>query len=267
MRFSRTLRALAVVGLVATAGGCASMGPVAGMTMASVVPNDRAGGEIQVASVPGYYLSDAVKDRERGKQHLQVSGFFDPGDLLPVQGFGLGLRWVGPADDGYLEPMVRYRFHLDKAKRAALGVVGYFTRADGSAEGASYEMTRGGLELGLDVLVTPPNRWAELHLTGGASLTGLYAEGTYCMNADDGYARDCDEGEVGDTGTEVAGAYPSAFAGITLDLFTGVPILHGLRVGAYLAGGTRPSALHGDQSAALSWFSWGLNVSLGIGAW
>ena len=243
-----------------------------GMTLSNPLPQDRMGGEVQAAMVPGFYLSDGTKeDPGVWDVHSQLAAFFDPGEVLgPAKGLGVGLRYVGGADDaGFFEPMVRYRSYLDDDQRVALAAVGYFAYAEGSHRGASYEALRGGAELTVDVRLTPRNRWAELHVLGGASITGIGLEGSFCTNPDTGYGTDCDvdAGEVAGTHMDFAGAYPSAFVGISVDLFRGVPVLHGVRLGATMAAGTMPSVKDGERQKDRGWYSWGVNVTIGLGDW
>ncbi len=260
-------RSIIVIVTATLSLGCTQLGPMAGATLNNVVPQDRAGVELQGATVPGWHVSDTVKEQESGGSVTQLAVMVDAGKLLPTKGLGIGGRWVGSFDGGYFEPMIRYRTFLDEGERVALGLTGYATHASGSERGASYEMTRGGVELGVDVRVTPKNRWAELHVTGGASVTGVTADGTYCMN-EAGYGRDCDSdtNEQGDTTGQVSGAFPAAFAGVSLDLFRGIPVLHFLRLGAYMAGGAMPHARFNKEEPSRAWFAYGLNLTAGIGA-
>lgn len=124
-------------------------------------------------------------------------------------------------------------------------------------------MWRGGAELAVDVRATPKKSVAELHFTGGASVTGLSAIGTYCMN-EDGHGEDCGAERVGETKATLAGAIPTGFVGLSVDLFRGVPVLLGVRVGAYLAGDSRPVIHHAERVSDRGWFSWGLKFEIGI---
>lgn len=251
-------------------GGCTTLGPMPGMTVANPLPQSRIGGEVQIAVVPGYYLSEATQQRvDAGGAMTQLGAWFEPGSLLEqAKGLGVGARFLSEGG-GQIEPMLRYRTWLDDQERIALAGVFYGTQASAEASGADYRMMRGGAELVVDVRVTPKNRWAELHLSGGASLTALSATGHYCMNDKTGYGRDCDDGKPEPDMASVSfdGVLPSAFVGVSGDFFRGVPVLQGVRLGTWLAGGTMPRFEFGERAHDQSWFSWGLNLELGIGQW
>lgn len=232
------------------------------VTGASVVP-ERAGVEVQAALAPGYFLSSAAKEEAHGSAVQQLSGFVEPGDMIGLPGLAIGARYVGGADDApYLEPMVRYRLSL--ADALSIGAVGYGTHAKGSAAHASYEMTRGGVEASGDFRLTPESRWIEIHLLGGGSLTGLSAKGAYCQAAT-GYATSCED-RAADASARTGGLYPAAFGGIALDIAKHDGVLHGMRALAIGAGGTMPHVRWGEQAAARTWFSWGIALSVGVGA-
>jgi hypothetical protein len=242
---------------------------MAGMTMANVVPESRAGGELQAAIVPGFHLSDAATEDPSGTNLPQLSLFFDPGELLgAADGLGVGFRWVG-GEQGIPEPMLRYRFFLDDDRLASLGIVAYGSYGSGESEGASYSAVRTGLEVATDVRLTPRYRWIELHAVGGVSLTGIVADGSYCSDPGTGYGQDC-RGESPAPPTNnasIKGAYPAAFAGLSVDLFRDVPVVHSLRIGGYLAGGLMPNLHFGVQESGSAWLSWGVNVELTLGSW
>jgi len=244
---------------------CTSLGPIPGATGASVMPRPSPGFELQTGIVPGYYLSQATSsDDSEGAALVQTSAFLEPGKLIGLEGLALGARAVGGDDDrGHLEPMLRYRHGL--TDYFAVGVVGFGTHAQGSHENASYSMTRGGLEAGVDLRAIPKNHFLEIHLLGGGSLTGLSATGRYCQS-NDGYGTDCGENPA-NAKAHVAGAYPSAFAGIALDVANHLGPLHGLRAQGLVAAGTMPSVRFGEQGSAKSWTSLGLTLSLALGAW
>ncbi len=264
--------------------GCTTLGAMPGLTGASYRPGPRAGLEVQFGGLPGYHLSDVPKDpSDSGEVKLNDVGILQGavwGNLgkyiAPVEGLGVGARIVDlNAGDTYVEPMLRYRFHLDDEKRIGNGITLYGTHASGAEDGASYEMTRAGLEVGLDLRVTPKNRWAELHVGGGASLTLLNATGTYCEDGETGFARQCDkddpdtpgvdETEMGGRSTDIFGLYPGAYVNISGDFFTGVPYFHGFRVTLYSAGGSRPSVVHGEQEDGRGWFAAGFLLSFAVG--
>ncbi|MBN1948058.1 MAG: hypothetical protein JW797_20485 [Bradymonadales bacterium] len=248
---------------------CTTLGPMPGMTMANSVPEVRPGGEVGAAIVPGYYLSDSTGEDPDRDQMSQLYGFFDPGYLWPLKGLSVGGRWVAGGDEtGYFEPMLRYRTFLDNEDRVALSAVGFGTYVDRSHQGASYSVVRAGAELATDIRLTPISRWAELHLLGGASLTVLSGDGSYCMDEESGYGIDCTDDRTANAEAELLGAYPSAFVGVNVQVARHLDILfHGLRVGGFIAGGTMPRIRFAEQQdSPESWFTWGANASFDLGA-
>ncbi len=266
------MRYLGLMILSATLG-CTNLGPMAGITMSSPTPNEghRPGAELSAGAVPGFHLSDSVQEEADGTIHQQLAGWFDPGELAgALDGFGVGARWVGAADDAVIEPMLRYRTTLGAEERVSLGVVAYGSHASGTARQASYEMTRAGGEVAVEARLTPANQWAELRLSSGVGLTGLLAEGEFCVNERSGWARDCEE--EGDTGArssrELRMALPSGFVGVAVDGLRELAYLHGVRLAAYLAGGMMPRLRdHPERSEdRRAWGMFGLALQAGIGA-
>ena len=257
-----------VVGLGLGCGACTTLGPMPGMTVANPVPESRPGAEVQAAIVPGFYLSDTTQEDPDRDEVSQLSGFFDPGDLWPLRGLSFGGRWVAGGDEtGYFEPMIRYRRVLDDEARVSLAAVGFGTYASRSHEGASYEVARGGAELSTDIRVTPRNKWAELHLVGGASVTAIGGSGTYCMDTESGYGIDCGSDGIANASPDILGAYPAAFVGVGVDLFRNPDIVfHHARLGGFIAGGTMPRIRFAElQDSPNSWFSWGANLTIAMG--
>ena len=254
--------------------GCARLGPISGATMASSTPSrgHRPGAEMSWGMVGGYYLSQSVEDVAPTNTLVsQASMWFDPGTLIgDASGLGIGARMIGGSDAIY-EPMLRYRFFVDDSERVALSFVGYGTYGEGAEDGASYQVGRGGAEIGIESLITPKNDWAELRIMGGASVTGLWAKGTYCSDATTGWGRDCNvnTGETGDTVAEVTTALPAGYIGLAVDLFRGVPVLHGVRLSTHFSGGTMPLIRKGPnpRESQKPWWSFGFNVSVGLGDW
>ncbi|HEX3851608.1 MAG TPA: hypothetical protein VHW01_11620 [Polyangiaceae bacterium] len=64
----------------------------------------------------------------------------------------------------------------------------------------------------------PPSKLLELHLTASASLTGLSASGSYCVDATGTFGEDCPDGMPALTNAKVSGFYPSLNGGFALDL-------------------------------------------------
>lgn len=82
---------------------------------------------------------------------------------------------------------------------------------------------------------------------------------------EDGRGEDCSAERVAETKATLAGAIPTGFVGLSVDLFRGVPVLLGVRVGAYMAGGSRPVIHHAEPVSDRGRFSWGLNFEIDIG--
>jgi hypothetical protein len=198
---------------------------------------------------------------------VQFSGMFDPGDALPIKGLSLGGRYVTGGDSrGMIEPLLRYRSFLDDDERVAIAATGFGTNASGEAKGASFKAIRGGAEVAIDVRVTPKHDWIQLHLTGGASLTLIKAEGDYCMSPE-GYGESCGDERIAETHVDTFGAYPAILGGLYVDLMRRMGLfIHTVRIGAYFAGGLIPRVRQGKQESHGSWFSGGLNLIVGLGA-
>lgn len=124
-------------------------------------------------------------------------------------------------------------------------------------------MTRGGLEAGFDLRAAPKNRYIEVHVLGGGSVTGLSAKGRYCQTQD-GYGMACD-GMPPNVEAQVAGAYPSLFVGLALEVANRLGFFHGLRVQTLAAAGTMPSIRYGEQRSATSWTSAGVGLAVAFG--
>ena len=237
-------------------------------TGVAAVPASRPSFELQAGFIPGYYLSSAVQEKPKGASIGQASLLFEPDRWFALPGLILGVRAVGGEGTGaYGEPMLGYRAHLDSQQRLSLGIVGYVTHAGGSHNGASYSAARGGGEGVLDFRVTGQSQIFELHLFTSGSLTGLAADGEYCLDADDRYGVDCEDPPVNLVSASAGGAYPSVAGGIALDFARGLPkALHGGRLAAQVAGGTMPAVLGAEQVSARGYSALGLSLTLGLGA-
>ncbi len=235
------------------------------MTAVNAVPAPGADVEAQVGIVPGYYLSDAVQEKDNGATG-QVAGMIEPNELIHVPGLGAGARWVdGGGNDGYLEPMLRYRHWLGAEHRLALAVVGYGTHASSSDSGASYSMTHTGGEVAFDGRLTPTSNWIELHVQAGGSVSGVFASGGYCRGSD-GWATDCPDGGTADTSAKVDGAFPAFFGGASLDFARHLGALHGARVAFYGAAGQMPEIRYGQPGSRRAWAGGGVSLTLAVGA-
>ncbi len=246
--------------------GCTSLGPMPATTGQSFVPAPRPGAELQAGLAPGYYLSEATRQGPRGTAIGQVAGMIEPGDAIGLPGLALGGRVVDGGDGAaYGEPMLRYRAALDP--RISLGAVAFGTYAKGEATGAAYSMTRGGVELGYDLRITPESVWAELHAFSSFTLTGLDATGRYCTDAD-GYGIDCADGTAGTVSGSASGVFPSLTGGAALDFGRHLGgIFHGGRVALMAGGGAMPRVVDGKQKdERAGYFTGGLLLTLMGGA-
>ncbi len=197
----------------------------------------------------------------------QGSALVEPNELIHVKGLSAGARYVGGDNDGYFEPMLRYRHWLGNDQRVAFAVVGYGTHAHSSDRAASYSMTHTGGELDFDVRATPTSRWAELHLQGGAAVSGLFASGDYCRNPDTGFGVDCGDNQQANTHAEVSGAYPSFFVGSSVDFARHLPIfIHDARFALFMGGGWMPEVQFGQSAERRGWASAGASITLALGA-
>ncbi len=237
------------------------------MTAVNAVPAQRADVEAQAAAVPGYYLSSAVQQDGKGTVLEQGSAMFEPNELIHVQGLAAGARWVGGQSDGYFEPMLRYRHWLGSDHRVAFAVVGYGTHASGSDKAASYSMTHTGGELGFDVRATPQSPWGELHMQGGAAVSGLFASGDYCRSLDTGSGVDCGDNERANTHAKVSGAFPSFYVGLSVDFARHLPVfIHDARFALFMGGGWMPDVQYGQTNQRRGWASAGGSITLAFGA-
>lgn len=260
----------AFVILLGAAAGCSPLGPMPATTGTTPIPAPRPGVELEAGAMPGYFLSKSVQERPGGDTFGQLAAILDLGALVGLPGAIVGGRYVGkPEQGGYLEPMIGYRRFLDEGENISAAAVAYGGRASGEENGASYEATRGGLELSADLQVTPPSRWLELHVFGGGSLTALSADGSYCVDSD-GFGIDCPESP--DTPRDMArasasGVYPAAFVGAALA--TGRHLIgpfHGARLGLQVAAGSQPRIEGGEQQDAAGYSAVGLTLAVGLGA-
>ena len=262
-----TLSATLFAALLASSG-CTSLGPMPGMTVANAVPDPRTGAEVNFAAVPAAMLSDGARaDVDEFSPAPQLSAWFEPGELIDRgQGIGIGLRYLGAGGD-FFEPMFRYRAWTDDNKQVAVMGVLYGTTATGEERRAQYKMSRLGAEFDVDVRVTPISRWIELHFSGGGSVTGVWADGKYCMNEETGYGRDCDMDKDDRPNAEVSikTAVPAVHVGMHVDLLRDIPVIHGVRIGVMVAAGLQPTFQNAEVGHWMPWFSTGFQGSVGFG--
>jgi hypothetical protein len=246
---------------------CTALGPMPATTAVSPMAAGRPSFDVQVGAIPGYYLSSSVQEQSKGAAITQAAVAVEPDSIFHVPGLVVGGRYVGEASKGgYPEPMLGYRTFLDGDKRLGVMAVGYATHGSGSSKGASYAATRGGAEAGIDLRATPESKWFEVHVLAGASLTGVKAEGTYCLDANGAYGIDCPDAMQKFQYATAGGFYPAATGGVSVDVgrhFNGE--FHGGRIELLVGGGTMPKVVGGAQGSAHSYASAGLALSVGFG--
>jgi len=264
---SRSPAALLELALFASAG-CTTLGPMPALIGAAPVPPERAGVELQGGAMPGYFLSAAVKEKAEGAPIVQGSALVELGQWVGLPGLTVGGRYVGDPDQGgYPEPLLGYRRFLDESRRWGAAVLAGVSYGSGDAKGASYSATRSQLELGFDLRATDESSWIELHLLGSASALALWADGTYCLDANGRFGIDCPNPPANRTRASASGLYPAAALGIAID--SGRHLggrFHGVRLAVHFAAGAMPRVEAGEQQSATGYAALGLSLSLGFGA-
>ena len=239
------------------------------MTGIPTSPLERPGVELQVAAVPGYFLSGAVSEEPKAAVLPQVAAVFEPDELIRLPGLLAGARYAGEADaGGALEPLLGYRTFLDDDKRFSLAALGFAAYASAANNGASFTAFRGGIEAGVDARITPRSNYAELHTNLGLTFTGLSADGDYCLGAGGVYGVDCpaDPSQRTLVRASASGVFPSAHAGASLDFARHLRSpFHGVRLALDFAGGTMPTVRAGDQHSAQIYGTGGLSLTVGLG--
>jgi hypothetical protein len=242
---------------------CTTLGPVPATTAISARPEVAPAGEVQIAFVPGYFLSQGTAKDPKGASIGQLALTFDPGRWLP--GLVVGFRAVGPSHDTQGEPMIGYRREVADG-RAAVAAFVHGTHASAEHEGASYEATRIGAELATDVRLTREHRWVELHAIGAIAAQHIRAEGTYCLDADLTYGVKCGEPPENLTSADAKGLYPAATAGLAVHVLRRRgAVLHGIRVLAMISAGAMPRVVASEQTDATGWLAIGLGASVAFG--
>ena len=224
--------------------------------------------ELQAGVVPGYYLSSAVDKSPDGNAMTQIAALFEPDRLIALPGVVVGARYAGDGKSGpSIEPILGYRRALGAERVLSVGVFGYGTHAQGSSHGASYSATRAGLETGIDLRATPQSYWLEVHFMPAASLTGLSASGTYCLDTAGQYGADCPDTNANVVSARASGFYPTVSGTIALDIAHHLNIFfHGVRLAAQMATGRMPTVVAAEQRNATGYVSGGLTLTLGFGA-
>jgi hypothetical protein len=250
--------------------GCTRLGPTPAMTGVPITPAQRPSFELQGGVVPGYYLSTTVQDEHESAALPQLLALLEPDELIHVPGLYVAARTAGEPETGAaLEPLVGYRTFVDADERFSVMGVGFFAYATGEEKFASFSALRGGVEAGLDARVTPVSRYLELHANLGANLTGLDADGSYCVGVDRLGGVDCpdDPAQRSLVTASASGFYPSGHAGLTLELGRHLKnFFHGARIGVDFAGGTMPTLQGGRQQGSTWYGAAGLALTLGVGA-
>jgi len=250
--------------------GCTALGPMAATTGIASIPATRTSLEGSLGIVPGHYLSAGVSSDPKGASIGQASLLVEPDKILHVPGLIIGGRYVGSASSGgYPEPMIGYRTYLGDDHLLAVSAIGYGTHGSGSRRNASYAATRGGAEAGIDWRVTPESKWFELHLSAAASLTGISAKGSYCVDAEDRHGVDCpDPPDPPDPriAASAGGLYPSGVGSIAIDIGRRQNSeFHGGRIALTGGGGTMPRVVGGEQVSAYPYAAAGLSLTVGFG--
>ena len=268
MRVLTLICALGSSTLLLSLSGCTQLGPMPATTAMSVVQARRPDVELQAGVVPGYYLSSAVQKSPDGTTMSQVAALFEPDRLLALPGVVVGARYAGDSKSGpSIEPMLGYRRALGTEEVLSLGVFGYGTHAQRASRGASYSATRAGVETGIDLRATPQSYWLEVHFMPAVSLTGLSANGTYCLDAAGQFGADCPDTNANPVRAQANGFYPSVSGTIALEIARHLnTFFHGARLAAQIATGTMPTVVAADQKDATGYVSGGLTLTLGFGA-
>ena len=243
---------------------CTTLGPMPATTGISALPAERPSGEVQVAVMPVFFLSDTTQAEDPGSQASpQLSALFEPDHLLGTRGLILGARTWGEGGDSPVEPMIGLRRKLDD--RIAIAGIAYGTRVRGASSGASYRANRLGGEVAVDALLLPMG-WLDLRLQATLAGTFIDASGRYCVLAN-GEGTDCDDGSREVNG-EVSGLFPSATAGAALDIARrSSGVVHGVRIAFLAAIGATPRLRDGVQQPMKDTYrSFGLSLTLGLGS-
>jgi hypothetical protein len=256
-----------VVPLAAALAGCTALGPMAATTGVNSIPAARPSLEGSLGIVPGHYLSSGVQPEPKGASIGQAALLVEPDSILRVPGLVVGGRYVGSSTaGGYPEPMIGYRTYLGDDHMLAVSAVGYATHGSGSRNGASYSATRGGAEAGVDFRITPEYEWFEVHLAAAASLTGISAKGTYCVDSERRFGADCPEPPASRIDASAGGLYPAGVGTIAIDVGRRLKgEFHGGRIALMGGGGTMPRVVGGQQESATPYASAGLALTVGFG--
>jgi hypothetical protein len=264
------MRALAAVIISALVGACTTLGPMPVTTGVSAIPAERPGVEVQAGIVPGFYLSDSAQGSNAGQPSSQLSLLLEPDKLLGLPGLIVGAREIGGGGDSYLEPYIGYRRRV--APAVSFAAIGYGTATSATSGGASYSATRLGAEVAADIRLLEIADFVSVHWQVAAQVTEIDATGRYCID-NNGLGTDCSTpgsmAAASDVMTSgyVSGAFPAGTATLSFDLGhrpTGV--FHDLRLALMASAGQMPQLVYGQESGRATFTSWGLSLTLGLGA-
>jgi hypothetical protein len=108
-----------------------------------------------------------------------------------------------------------------------------------------------------------------VHGNLGFTLTGLDAEGHYCLDSEHVYGSDCPDApsEPAPVPASISGLFPTGHAGISVDFGRHlVSTFHGVRLAFDVAGGSMPRLRGGEQHSAEFFGNAGLSLTLGLGS-
>lgn len=233
----------------------------------SAIPPGRPGGEVSGAIAPIFRLSDGAAGKDPdGNAKPQLGALFDPDRLLGVPGLFVAGRLWGEHGDNGLEPQLGYRRRLDD--RLSILGVGYGTKMSDDENGASYEVTRVGLEGALDAKILDLGYASSLHLQGALQATYLQSSGRYCVDTATGNARDCSQDEVIPmVDGKLSGVFPAATVTLGLDIARRAKgAFHVARLAGMFSTGWMPRVVNGVQQSGDLYITGGVSLTFGFGA-
>jgi len=253
--------------LIVLLAGCTTLGPMPATTGISAIPAGRPGGEVSGSIAPIFRLSDGASGEDPdGNSNPQLGALFDPDRLLGVPGLFVAARLWGEHGDTGLEPQLGYRRRLDD--RLSILGVGYGTKMSDDENGASYKVTRVGLEGALDVKLVDLGYASSLHAQAAVQGTYLKSSGRYCVDEASGNARDCSQDEmIPMVDGKLSGVFPAATVTLALDILRKAKgAFHGARLAGMLSTGWMPRVVNGEQRSGDPYITGGVSLTLGFGA-
>lgn len=252
---------------MAVLAGCTTLGPMPTTTGISAIPAGRPGGEIAASVTPIFRLSDSASGKDPdGNANPQLAALFDPDRLLGVPGLFVAARLWGEHGDNGLEPQLGYRRRLDD--RLSIMGVGYGTKMSDDENGASYKVTRVGIEGALDAKLVQFATWSSLHLQGALQATYIKSSGSYCVEETTGNATDCSQDmPVPMVDGKVSGVFPAATVTLGLDLGRRLKgAFHVARLAGMFSTGWMPRIINGAQDSGEVYITGGVSLTIGFGA-